>query len=88
MPENKKCNLTIDYDGRKEELTCRGFAGVVIDDTEGGFESNVTLVGNLSVKHLIALCHEIKETLLPLIKEEAVKAAKIDPIDILNHLLG
>lgn len=88
MAENKRCKLTIDYDGRKEELECRGFAGVVIDDTEGGFESSVTLVGHLSVKHLIALANEIEENLLLLVKAEAVKAAKCDPAAILKALLG
>lgn len=88
MPENKKCNLTIDYDGRKEELTCRGFAGVVVDDAEGGFDTHVTLVGNLSVKHLVVLYKEIEETLMPLLKDEAVNAAKVDPLDILKHLLS
>jgi len=88
MSDKSKCKVSINYEDRNESIACRGFAGVVIDDAEGGYDTNIILVGNMSVKHLIVLYKELQESLMPLIKEEAVEAAKVDPVKLLEKLLG
>lgn len=73
--ERKNVKITIDAMGEKTEvINCHGFAGVAFSDDENNksYGTNVILVGNMSIKDLLAIHEAVQNKLVSLIEENIV----------------
>lgn len=80
--ERKTTKITIETPtGSGKEFECQGFAGVTLNDLGDKYQMGVVLIGELSVKDLIALHDSIEDELLRTLKQNAISFAFSEGVD-------